>query len=749
MTISVSLQNRNFTEMLNVPSSLILTPEMYATDVSGGPKRAQINVNGIENDVWRTIEWLRCPVVIEDNEIGLVWHGFINEVEITVGLWTIGVSLERMENRIKVVYNEPTVTGSSTKKETDWAQNDDSIATYGTKETRMTMSDVNTEAAEKKRDLYLSLLKYPQQVRRMAGGSNIQAVLRCAGWMETASWQYYAQPLGYIANVNSSSKYQKLGLGLTSQLGFNADKRTIHDLSARMSAFKKDDKIIISGSTLNSGTFTVEQGTSKEQKVVTTSGIAFRILTKKSRIKDSANGLDIFNVGENVTVTGSALNNGTYEIVGKGSDGSYLEFDDILDDETSGASITLAVGVKTYNALTISVTGGNSYQVTDLIGKNLDDLSAGDMISISGSAANNGNFFIESAASDGSYIEVDRAVTAAVAGPSVTITRGNAIKVIEPLQKSYGGESITLQIYGDAVTQRFQANGAWIVGELGVKARKVGTGHADNFRITLRADSAGVPGAVLQTINITGSALGTSADWVGAIVPFTTTLVDGSYYHLVLERTGALSTTAYYEYVVDESLTYTAGTMRLRVSGAYTGIRTPDADLVFRVIGYRETTNQIKDIILDACPFLAGVDIVTSSGVYTPQYRSGDLKADKEIDKLLSSGTSDGRRLLLTVTKDRVLRIDAEPIDDIKHRYVIDRNGDMRDFLDRPVPITEPIVGVWAEQDIVPAIVNTSRLAVVSPAFIEENEVNVTTGRRRLRFRGERNIFDVIEIKEG
>lgn len=749
MAISVSLQNRDFTEMLTMPSSLVLTPESYVTDVDGGPKRAQINVNGTENDIWRTIEWLRCPVVIEDNDVGFVWYGYVNEVEITVGMWTIGVSLERMENRISVVYNEPSVTGNSTKRTTDWAQDDDSIGAYGTKETRMTMSDVNTEAAEKKRDLYLSLLKYPQQVRRMSGGSNIQAVLRCAGWMETASWQYYSQPLGYIANINSSSKYQKLGLGLTSQFGFNADKRTIHDLSARMDVFKKDDKILITGSTLNSGTFTVEQGTSKVQKVIVSSGIAFRTLTKKSRIKDSANGLAVFAVNQMVTISGTISNNGTHKIVGMGSDGSYLEFDDVLVDEASGLPKTLTVGATVYTASTISVTGGNSYQVTDLIGKSLQDISAGDMISIAGSASNNGNFFIESAASDGSYLEVDRSVTTASAGASITVTRGNAIKVVEILQKSYGGESITLQIYGDAVRQRFQANGAWIVGELGIKARKIGTGHADNVRITLRADSGGNPSTVLQTIDIAGSTLGTSADWIGGVVPFTTTLVNGTYYHIVVERTGALSTTAYYEYVVDEGLTYSAGTMRLRVSGSYTGVRTPDADLVFRVVGYRETTQQIKDIILDACPFITGVDIMTDSAVYTPQYRSGDLKADKEIDKLLASGTSTGKRLLLTVTKDRILKIDVEPSDTTQYRYVIDRNGDMRDFLDRPVPLTQPIVGVWAEQDIIPAIANTSRLAVVSPAFIEENEINVTTGRRRLRFRGERNIFDVIEIKEG
>lgn len=678
MSTTAYMQQKDFTEDLSLPASLNLTPESFSFRSFGGAHKATIRVTGNEIDVTRSLEWLRNPIFIDNNEEGTVWWGFVHDVDLSYGVWTIGLSLDKMANKVKTVYNEPVISGSSTKKETDWVQDNDSLSHFGIKEQRLTASDATLVMAEAKRDQHLELFSRPMQQRRMQTSANVQATLRCVGWLETLKWQYYAQPLGFIANTaTSQSKTQKLGLGLTAAtIGFNEDKRTIHDRLGRLGNFKKDDQIYISGATDpdNNGLFTVEQGTDKTAVTITGTQYGFK------------------------TVSG----------------------DPQIYDNTSGGGLAA--------------------------------LSAGDMLYVTGAtnSANNGYYFALSATSDGKTVVVDRAVITEL-GASITIVRGNAIRVVETtLVDEYPSATVTIKVRGEAIRQKFISNGHWLAGELNIRAKKIGT-PVDLLRISIYSDVGGNPSAELVGISIDPADMNTSIDWLQAVFATPYMLADATSYMIVIARTGSDDPSNYYEIGVDESLGYPDGALRLKINGVWSTAtdyaRVPDADLQFRVIGYEETTEQIHNILTDCCQFLASVVTIDDSGIYAPMYRDGTLTADKELEKLLSYGCDDQRRIIITVDKNRVAKITKEPVADTQFLYLLDKHGDMRDYLDNPVPLVQALVNVWAEQDIIPVTVNTSMLASVSPAYVEEHEVNLTSGRRRIQFRGERNPYDLVEIR--
>lgn len=678
MATSVYMQNRDFTEDLTLGDSLDFIPEQFSFKSFGGANKATVRVTGTEIDIIRSQEWLRNPIFIDDNEEGTVWWGFVHDIEIAYGVWTIGVSLDKMANKVKVVYNEPVISGSSTKKETDWTEDSLSIAAYGIKEQRITASDATLTMAEAKRDQHLSLFSKPMQTRRMQTSANSQATLRCVGWLETLKWQYYTQPLGFIANTNTSqSKTQKLGLGLTAAtIGFNADKRTLHDRLGRLGNFKKDDQIIISGATnpTNNGTFTVEQGTDKTLVTISGSQYGFKTVSGDPQIYDNT-------------------------------------------------------------------TGGG-----------LAPLSAGDMLYVTGATnpANNGYYFVLSATSDGKTVVVDRSVVTEL-GATITIVRGNAIRVVATgFVDEYPSATVTVKIKGEAIRQKFISNGHWHAGEVDIRAKKIGA-PVDQLRVSIYSDVGGNPSAELVGISIDATNLSTSIDWLQAIFATPYLLADATSYMIVIARTGSDDPDNYYEIGVDESLAYPDGALRLKINGVWDTAtdyaRVPDADLQFRVIGYDETTEQLHDILVDCCPFLEGVVVRDASGIQAPMYRDGTLTADKEVDKLLSYGSDTQQRLIITVDKNRIAYIDKEPVIDSQFLYLVDKNGHMRDYLDNEIPLVQALVNVWCEQDIIPVSVNTSLLASVSPAYVDEHEVNLVNGKRRIQFRGERNPYDLVEIR--
>lgn len=669
-SVFATIAERTFDAELIVPAEL--QPQRYSVEANGGPDQAEVIAIGDELAIWGLVSWLRGPLTIKHPEVGEVWWGYIHEIEITVGEITVGISLDAMFNRVQVVYNEPALYGSSSRLQTAWQQDDESVATYGTKELRLTIGDITTAVAEARAITEALRRGRPQpSLPSFGGSSTIQATLRGKGWESTLGWKYYSQAAGLEGHFVSGSAVHKLGLGIVdTTIGFSASRKAIHDMTGRLQNFKKGDRVRVSGSASNNNTYTIDQGTNRTAASLTAATISFAVASGQQRIQDSANGLTPFD--------------------------------------------------------------------------------AGDMILVSGAGANNGYYRVLSGASNGAWVQVDRTITPAAAGASITIIRGNHITVLETIVDEYAGSSVTLQIEGEMLRQTFStAVGGWTVGALAARMRKIGS-PADGVRMSLYSNSAGNPNTQLDTGVLAAASVPSSMNWATTEITNTVALTAATTYHVVIERTGSLSPTDYYEVSLDEDLGYASGDLRLKINGAWNtaNVRTPDADLCFRVIGYKETTAQIADIVEACGQFFIDTDIITPSGIDQPMYRDGTRTALKEIEDLLAAGTSDGRRLLASVTPQRILRIAAEAPSTDDH-YRLGRDGRLRGALDQSIPDGVPTVAVWADVDVIPATVRQGMIASAGIQFIERCTIEAATGRVQYGFRNQADTYDLGGIRDG
>jgi len=162
----------------------------YSHSVIGGPNLAEIAVTGTELDLWELAEFMRCPVQIFSDKGDAVWWGYLAELNINVGLWTVGINIDTMANYVAVIYEDSANQGQPTM--TAWAEDVVSTAEYGRRELLLTSSGTNATHALAARDKYLAEKKYPTPVIIPREKGPDSATLYCRGWFDTLAWRYYA-----------------------------------------------------------------------------------------------------------------------------------------------------------------------------------------------------------------------------------------------------------------------------------------------------------------------------------------------------------------------------------------------------------------------------------------------------------------------------------------------------------------------------------------------------------------------------
>lgn len=186
--------NRDFSDAVTFPD-VRLEIQRYSHHAIGGPQIATMTAYGSELMLWELLEWLRSPVEILDEYNDKVWWGFVQEITVRIGAIEVGVSLATMFNNVAVAYShvDPGSEEAGTRATTAWAQDDDSVAAYGTKELLVSLAEGTLAAAESMRDSILDLYKYPiPVVRSTPGKGSLSATLTCRGWWDTLGWSYYA-----------------------------------------------------------------------------------------------------------------------------------------------------------------------------------------------------------------------------------------------------------------------------------------------------------------------------------------------------------------------------------------------------------------------------------------------------------------------------------------------------------------------------------------------------------------------------
>ncbi len=275
--------------------------------------------------------------------------------------------------------------------------------------------------------------------------------------------------------------------------------------------------------------------------------------------------------------------------------------------------------------------------------------------------------------------------------------------------------------------QSFAISGAgWSAQTVKVRVRRVGS-PADNLTLAIHSDNAGEPGTLLASATIAMSSIATTAGWIEGTLNSRVAITPGVTYWLVVARSGSYDASNYAILSVDTALSYPDGSL-LIYNGSTWGARSPAADMSFVVGGVVETTTQLQTIIA-AGQFVTSVSLEVASGVYSCPYQDGDYSALDVVSELARAGTSTGTRILATVTRDRAVRIYAQPEKTATSGVFIKPDGSFTDLMDNELPTIVP-AGVWGRlKDALPAGMRVGGQADPTVFFIEDVVYNARSGR--------------------
>lgn len=212
---------------------------------------------------------------------------------------------------------------------------------------------------------------------------------------------------------------------------------------------------------------------------------------------------------------------------------------------------------------------------------------------------------------------------------------------------------------GAKLAQSFDTSTAFGLREIAVYLRRVGT--PGGLTISIHENVANVdrePGTQLASAVVDESAVNEAYGFVKATLATTLQLQPGASYWLQVScNSGDASN--YYEFALDPAQGYKAGVL---VASSGSGWSAVGSDMPFKLYSDLpvQTSQQVQNLITSYGQFLEHVRIPVGSGVITESFRSGDTLAISEIEAHLETGTSDYKRMLAWVNKDRSVDITVQ-----------------------------------------------------------------------------------------
>jgi hypothetical protein len=327
------------------------------------------------------------------------------------------------------------------------------------------------------------------------------------------------------------------------------------------------------------------------------------------------------------------------------------------------------------------------------------------------------------------------------AGPTVTISQGNNVKVTTALTNEIPGAAVTLTSPSKAC-QSFTLSAAWLVGEITLYVGRVGS-PSDNAKCELCANSAGNPGTVLGTSVIPGSDVEEGGAWLSFHFDPPVSLAASTLYWIVFSRSGAAAAADYYTIAGSDDADYTDGSNGLYMDGAWVA-RTTGVDLGFQVWEVVETTEMIGDIVASLSGAFVATDVVTTSGTYTKRNRADRVTAREEIENLLDQGTSGNKRITANVLPGRTIVLDVEAIPNVTTDLILRDNGNLyhtggQKLLPGVLPVRK-----WVRIADVPA---TGAYASISPFYVDQIEYDAENAAWQITPKGNDDEFDVATMQ--
>jgi len=212
----------------------------------------------------------------------------------------------------------------------------------------------------------------------------------------------------------------------------------------------------------------------------------------------------------------------------------------------------------------------------------------------------------------------------------------------------------------------------------------------------------------------------------------------------LVSKTSGYSTTDYYVVELNEDAGYASGVVKLYNGSGWVS-RAVDADLPFQIWSWRQTTDQISDILTSANQFFSDYEIRNASAVYKRQFRDQDQTAQVEIENLLRVGTTGDKRLLANVTIERVAQIYAEPSANGDNDLMLNPLGKLTDVTGQELEPGRLPAGQWLQLTGVPTNVDTNEK--LSPLFVERAEWDCEKEQfSALEFKGADNPWEMMQL---
>lgn len=583
---------------INLPAGVAFAPQTWDANAIGGPSAAEVRATGDLKRLHELIEWTGYKMYIMSPDNEYVWWGHIEEIVPSGKNTNVGVTLEGVANRIKVLYTDDAPGGEMEPAETDWAQDDASIALYGVRERQHSAPNpIRAEQAERMRDTLLGRVSSPFTVVGQLGPQDgaSMVTLRCVGYWQRLSRIYYANDNGLTEYTDGGTLWP-LGLGFTStNVAFSSrdGNYSIHQLFARFTNFGRAPSLRVSvvGSSLNDGIYTVTAANDKEAESLTATTIRFDL---DDDIIDSNRGLGFIEAGDIIQVSGSVHNSGTHL-------------------------------VKTPGLQDVEISPG--YAGAPGPPDNIVNESAGPSITIQ----------------RGNNIEVEQSVVNEHTGPSVTVT-AHGERIAQGFYTGTSGDWVLA-----SVELKIRKVGAPTDG-IYVRLR-ADSGGAPTGSI--------LDSAFLDDADISDDEQGR---WVTFAYSGGVLLDNSTLYWLEILRSSSNDSADYYEIAVDENGGYPSAGSLLYTGSAYVSPLNPlsvlfrlkgAVDTALQVQAICEAAGVFVAVQVQPSEY---------SGLLTCQYRDGSLFASDEAAELLDTGDGSNLRLIATINPDRWGTIRKQPV---------------------------------------------------------------------------------------
>lgn len=188
----VRILSKDFSGYYKIPGVEII-PVRYRKSVIGGCVNAEFKVKGNKKSIWNLFDILRGQIEIYYSN-QLVWYGYIDNVKLSFGAYSVGLDLTNMSNRIAVSYSK--IDGENdtfTRATTTWGDDITSIAEYGCKELMVSVGGMNDTQAINTRNVLLNNMSKPLPYFEYTGEEEGSGVITAKGWYNTLDWRYYSQ----------------------------------------------------------------------------------------------------------------------------------------------------------------------------------------------------------------------------------------------------------------------------------------------------------------------------------------------------------------------------------------------------------------------------------------------------------------------------------------------------------------------------------------------------------------------------